>query len=183
MYIKNHNVFLKWEFFYKDPNGTERRMPREGYVMTVNELVGNVASQFNVFDEATDGAYTRKLKELVGDKDYMRYLQGLVEHQVCRRMEDKWKDYCWEDGLGDKLHTASKKIDNIIESFPKPLKKVAEGVISVVTSVATGKSEKALGECEKCGGTDTFDPEKDNAGRVEKINSLVPSRIPAKTRK
>lgn len=182
MQIKNHNTFSKWKFFFKDLEGNDLSFPMSGgYSPNLHALALEVESQFEVFDVATDRKYTELIRKEAKalSKDYLDYIKILIEHQICLR-HDNNNDLCWNDGLGDRLHEISGKVDHMISKFPAPLKKMAEAAVKVATKAATGKAQKKLGVCGTCGGTDSFDPNKKNLGRAGSLNNMVPSSIPKK---
>lgn len=185
MKIKNRNNFTKWKFYFKDLEGNEVSFPFSGgYATTIHSLVAEVESQFQVFDEKTNGEYTKHIRKDAQhlEKSYQEYLEILIEHQICLR-HDKNNDLCWDDGLGDRLHHVSKRIDHMIDAFPSPLKKAARAGVKALTALATGKAKERMGSCQTCGGTKTLDPSKNNLGRAGSLNNLVPSKLPKKARK
>ena len=183
MKIKEHQNFTKWKFYFKDLEGGTLSFPKSGgYSPNLHELATEAAAQFEIFDTDTEGKYTRLIRKQAEHLgvDYLEYLKVIIEHQLCLRHETEARELCWNDGLGDKLHEFSGKIDHAIETFPKPLKKLAQAAVVVATKAATRKGNKKLGGCGTCGGTETFDPDTNNLGRAGSLNNLVPTSITKK---
>lgn len=180
MKVRNPNMFTKWRFYFKDLQGQVLSFPQSGeYASGLHALYQDVAAQFEIFDKDTNGEYTKILREEANkvDKTYEEWLKVIIEHQICTRHHTLTNKLCWEDGLGDKLHSVSMRIDNVIEKFPTRTKKAAQTLVKAVTKAATGKANPKMGTCQVCGGTTEFDPSKHNLGRAGALNNLVPTFV------
>lgn len=170
MHVKNKNYFSKWAFTALDPSGKDFRIPREGYENSLNDLVNKVFSQLKEFDTTTNGEYLSKARSQARkhDLELRGYIQKVVEHQVCLNSP---RGACYDDGFGDTLHSFAVKIDSWIDSMGAG-KKVGETIVKVATFLATGKAQRKLSECGRCGGTRKFEAGSDNLGRAGTLNKL-----------
>lgn len=93
-------------------------------------------------------------------------LREHIEHQICLRLGDGAKEWCWNSGIGDKLHheamkPALQKIASVLESGkPGRLRKLA------------ARAARRLSECSGCSGTRVYDKGRDNLGRAGKLNRI-----------
>lgn len=171
MYLKKPQFFGQWKFIAIDPSGNEISIPREGVEKTKEALVHKVFSQLKSFDEATDGRYLEKVRKQAQKHglELQEYIAKVVEHQVCLRGSPT---LCWDDGFGDTLHSFAMKVDNWVESLPVG-STAARAAVRVATFIATGKSQRRLSGCSKCGGTRTFSPDANNLGRAGTLNRIT----------
>lgn len=172
MRLRNPQFFSRYEFFMLDPHGSEVRIPREGFAQNISQLTELAWSQMGSFDAATQNQYTELLRQ-EAEKNGLSpkaYLRQVIEHQICLRSA---KDACWNDGIGDTVHTFFKKIDGWIDNSKYNLvKKIGKAVTMAATYVATGTSQKSFGSCSKCGGTKSYDANKSSLGRAGKVNQF-----------
>lgn len=169
MHIKRRNFFSKWDFIAIDPSGQELKIPRNGYAKSREELVEMVFSQLKQFDAATNGEYLKKARKSAGDMDLKAYLAKVVEHQVCLRVG---REFCYDDGFGDTMHGLAVRIDNWVDGLGVG-KKAAIAAVQVATFLATGKKQRKLGGCSRCGGTRKFSSDANNLGRAGTLNKLT----------
>lgn len=154
-----------WTFSMEDPAGVVFEVPGNPQgANSLEECLGLTMEYIDAYDNATNGEYSRNQRSLALDAsmDFRSFMRKLIEHQMCLR----GKAECYQDGLGDKLHNVMTKVDAVVASAPGPLKKVAESIIAAITPSHT----TTLGGCSRCGGTRTFQKNKDNLGRAGRLN-------------
>lgn len=169
MRLKRPERFTKWEFFFGEND--DYRIPLHDYAKSKNHLISLVISTAESLQKQGAGNYLDKLKEEADSygMELNQYVSLLVEHQICVRATDAGKgSLCWASGLGDKIHSVISKIESkALSVLPKKATKVYNAAVS---HILPGSGGRASG-CRRCGGTASFSiSQKNNAGRVNKLN-------------
>jgi len=163
MKIKNLKGFKEWVFFITIHPNEEIRIPVEGFSDSIHDLEERILMQFQIMDEID---WDSKLDEeaTVNNISRDKILKEIIQHQICTRNENV---ECWEMGIGDIIHSVSKKIDYVGANIPG-----YKYVAKAATKIATGKASSRLGACTTCGGTRSFSASEANLGRAGYMNSI-----------
>ncbi len=167
MRVKDHSQVGNWTFVLENPDGDQLTLPPgdKGF-NRLSQLRENVLAVIELYDESTGGEYSKKQRELAAQlqMSFPDYITKVIEHQFCLRMHGKVK--CWSDGVGDTLHNAIGKIDDLQAKVSPVMRKAIQ---SVTARVTPSRSTTFRG-CGRCGGTKSFSPKSDNLGRAGKLN-------------
>jgi len=168
MRVKNPQNVSNWKFYIEDPSGVEVVIPPSDPCNSLNKLLGQVLGYIQVYDNMTQGEYSKKQRELAvkDGLDFEDYMLKVIEHQVCLRA--KGTIPCWK-GTGDLIHSALGKVDNLIDHSPE----IVRNVMQRAVSSATPSKTKKFGSCSACGGSRSFSPSVDNLGRANKLNNIL----------
>jgi len=162
-----------WVFWIKHES-YEIRIPAKGTYSDIQRLSSDVVSQFKELD-SRGGEYMKTLEAGAAKLglDPRAYLIKVIHHQACLRIsiEDRNR-LCYSDGIGDDLHILAGKIDNLIDRAPKILSRLASVAVAGATKLATGRSSPTLSGCQTCGGTKSFEQNKNQLGRSGTLNSI-----------
>jgi hypothetical protein len=169
MRLKRPDRFTNWEFFLGEND--DYRIPLHDYAKNKNHLISLVISTADSLQQQGAGDYLDKLKQEADSykMELNHYVSLLVEHQICVRATDAGKSaLCWASGIGDKIHSVISKIESkALSVLPKKASKVYNAAMA---HILPGSGGKASG-CRRCGGTSSFSTsQKNNAGRVNKLN-------------
>lgn len=146
----------------------EITVPYQGVAKSADSLYEMVESAFDEFDKLTKEEYSAKAKSRARElgKTWKQYIQMLVEHQICVRIKNVSPAYvsklCSSSGIGDTIHMLVSKTEETVIS-------AAVSAVKAITHRTVKISPKAS-KCSACGGTQTFDPTRDNLGRAGKLN-------------
>jgi hypothetical protein len=167
MRIKDPNKITSWHFNLLDPEGIEVRVPAEGGLNSLHHLISRVNSYIQVYDQGTDGAYSKLLRE-EADKHkitFDKYISKLIQHQMCLTQPIA----CWSDGFGDDLHSLAGKVDSFVEKAPAPVRRIMQNAIARLTP----SKARAFSSCGTCGGTRVMNPQANNLGRAGTVNRFT----------
>lgn len=169
MTIKDTSKFGEWRFSMINPeNNQSFSLPiGDGKAKSIQELTGLVIAQMEEFDRITAGEYTKKAKEEAKkmNKSFPAYVNLMIHHQICIKYSPMIPGLCYSNGLGDNIHSMFKGLDKVVEKMPKALRAAATAVTKRITN-----GEPKFSGCQSCGGTRSFNPSKNNLGRVGKLN-------------
>lgn len=176
MQLKRPSQYGQWVFFIGGKDESDNpdeeveviRVPRDGFYNRKFKLEAAVAQELknlhaqgatgyleSVIDEAT--SYGKTMKE---------FLSILIEHQICVRA-GKASGLCWDSTFGDKIHSVTEKVDDLIAKAPEPVKKVWRKVVKFATPKATVPNR--VSSCRSCGGGRSLKVSKNNRGRAGRI--------------
>ena len=155
-----------------DPQGNKMRIPSSGGAQSMTQLITLVDLEIKAL-ERQGFNYVQPL-QMQADKQKMSYrvfLATIIENMICMR-HPRPQEACYSDGIGDKFHFLTGKIDRTIASLPKPLGRVAKRLVQAATHITSGKSYQQLSSCSKCGGTRSITPLQSNLGRAGTLNAM-----------
>ena len=171
---KNPERVTNWSFYLTSPSDEEIRIPdvREGSI-SITALLARVANLLHVFDEATNGEYTKQQRELAAQAglEWNAYLRKLILHQFCLRNNSSIP--CYNEGGGDLLHNTLTAVDGYVAKTPERVRNVVRRAIETITP----SNSQTFQGCASCGGTFTFSPKADNLGRAGKLNKALPNPL------
>lgn len=150
-----------------NPEGDEITLPPQGHMNDIYSLVNIVLSYITMYDNVTDGEYSKRQRELAEAKDmpFEQYIRKLVEHQMCLRFKSSIP--CWSDGAGDDLHSLLSKVDGYVEKIQSStIKRFIERSIKKITP----SGHKKFSSCQTCGGSQVMNPNINNLGRADRLN-------------
>lgn len=169
MKLKNHLTFGSWAFYIGE--GDEQiRVPAQGYLRTRRSLVNAVRDTLTTLAAQGQPDFLRRAEEEAGavDMSIGRYIETLVEHQICLRMSNN-RQFCLPSGIGDKLHSFVASVDSAVSKAPSPVRRVFERVAEAVTKKVSGEAHKRLSGCSACGGSRSFRKDTWNLGRAGRL--------------
>jgi len=148
-----------------DMGGNEITVPPSGGTNTLHQLVTQVLSYIQVYDNHTDGEYSKAQRVLAegAGVSFEAYIARLVEHQFCIRSRSV---KCWSDGLGDDIHSALSVVDGWVAKTPEVVRSKIQNAIEMLTP----SGSKTFRGCAACGGSRVMDPSINNLGRAGRLN-------------
>lgn len=165
---KDVNQIAAWTFRLKDLEGNEIQVPPTGHFNSIGQLSQAVQSIMNIYDQHSDGEYTKKARKLAKKEklDWAAYVDTLIQHQIC--VNNLNMIPCWSDGFGDDLHQKAQKVDKFVAKLPEGPKRAIQMAVAAVTP----SHSQTFGGCATCGGTSAYDPNVNNKGRAGIVNSF-----------
>lgn len=171
MELKDPRHFGQWAFYIGGAEESDNpelevpeiRVPMEGYFNSKKKLEMSVMTELaNLAAQGATG-YLDSLREEAASygKKPKDFLSTLIEHQICVRSRDR--NMCWSMGLGDKIHSVTEKVDDLMEKAPAPIKKVYQKVVKIVTPKAGVLGR--VSSCRSCGGGRSMKISRNNRGR------------------
>ena len=154
------------------PEGTDMRIPTVGVAGSLANLITMLDQEiesftqqgFNYKPQLTEQAKKVKMS-------YRAFLSTAIENIMCQRNPGN----CYPDGIGDKLHLMSGRIDRLANMLPKRIGRVARAVIAKSVGAATGQRnyQGTAGGCQICGGRKSITPGRSTLGRAGRLNALT----------